>query len=255
MKRIVRMALLVVLTWAAAGGAFADRTRVQLSEPGRPADLRVEIEWGSIRVVADAEASEMTIDVRPDRAGEINGGLVTIGETGNVVAVEQVPLPKGTFRSANLEIKVPVETSVDLRMNRGGDIRVQGLRGLVEVTNLNGSVEIVDLAGAAAVNAANGSIAASFTEVDPGRDMLFASLNGSVELCLPSGYSGRLHLTTAGDPIRSEFPIERDQPSRLLAPGETVTLDSSEIGGRIGSGEAWLRASTLNGEIALARCD
>lgn len=255
MRRSVGTTLLSILVYAAAGAADADRTRVQLSEPGRPADLRVEIEWGSIRVLADPEASELTIDVRGDRADEINGGFVTISEASNVVAIKQAPLPKGTFRSANLEIRVPVETSADLRMNRGGDIRLQGLRGLVEVTNLNGSVEITDLAGAAAVNASNGAISASFTQVDPGRDMLFASLNGSVELCLPPTYGGRLHLTTAGDPIRIEFPVERQESSRLLSPGETVTLDSSEISGRIGSGEAWLRASTLNGEIAIRRCE
>ncbi len=80
-------------------------------------------------------------------------------------------------------------------------------------------------------------------------------LNGSVELCLPADYSGRVHLSTAGDPIRSDFPIERHEQVAVIGPGETLAAERSEVLGRIGPGDALLRASTLNGEIHLGRCE
>lgn len=172
-----------------------------------------------------------------------------------MVSVQQASLRKGTFRSAHLEITTPLASSMDLTVNRGGDVWVRDIRGLVEVTNLNGSVELAGVAGAAAVNASNGSIRAGFAGVDAGHDMIFTSLNDSVELCPPSDLTGRVHLSTAGDPIRSDFRIEREQTVAVVDPGETRTADRSEVRGRIGTGEAMLRASTLNGEIYLERCD
>ena len=252
MKRHLTLAATLCLLFAEA--AVADLTRIELSDPQSPAELEVEIEWGSIRILGDPAAATVTVEARPDRPDEVTGSLITASEDSNQVRVEQAPVRSGTFRSANLEIRAPFETHVSLRVNRGGDIRVQGVRGFLEVTNLNGSVELVEVSGAAAVNASNGAIAASFAEVDPDHEMLFASLNGSVELCLPPSYSGRLHLETAGDPIRSDFQIEREPMVRTVAPGETLTAKTSEVQGRIGSSESRLWVSTLNGEIWLARC-
>ena len=245
---------LAILACTFAQTAVADLTRVELTDPSRPAELRIEIEWGSIRVIGDPVAQGVTIEAVADRPGEVAGSLITVGEAGNVVSVRQAPLRQGTFRSAHLEITTPLTTSMGLTVNRGGDVWVRDVEGLVEVTNLNGSVDLAGVAGAAAVNASNGSIRAGFNRVDADRDMIFTSLNGSVELCLPPDLAGRVHLATAGDPIRSDFRIEREATVAVVGPGETRTADSSEVKGRIGAGEQLLRASTLNGEIYLERC-
>lgn len=255
MKPYLAALLFGGIIWASPTPVLAQQTRVELTDPSKPTELQVEIEWGSIRVMAEANADGLTIESQPDRLDEVSGGLYTVSEEGNLVTVRQAPLTSGTFRSAHLEIKTPLDTNVTLKVNRGGDIWVTGTRGLVEVTNLNGSVELARLSGAAAVNASNGSIIAGFVDVDPERDMIFASLNGSVELCLPSTFSAEVHLTTAGDPIRSDFQVERQRPVRTVSPGETLTGAHSDVTGRIGSGESRLRVSTLNGEIYLGLCD
>ena len=196
----------------------------------------------------------MTLEAVADRPDEIAGSLIEVGEEDHRVTVRQQPLRQGSFRSAHLEITTPRTTSLSLRINRGGDIWVRDVRGLVEVTNLNGSVELTGVTGAAAVNASNGAIAAGFDALAPDRDMIFTSLNGSIELCLPADTSRRVHLTTAGDPIRSDFPVARDEEVAVVGPGGSRSADRSEVRGRIGMGGAWLRASTLNGEIHLERC-
>lgn len=255
MKPILTMLTFAAMAWGAAQIAAADLTRVELTDPSRAVELRVEIEWGSIRIVGDTSATGVTVKAVADQPGEIEGGLIAVAEEDNLVIVSQVALREGVFRSAHLEITTPLVTSMSLKMNRGGDVWIRDVRGLVEVTNLNGSVELVGVSGAAAVNTSNGSINAGFAEVDPDRDMIFTSLNGSVELCMPADLSGRVHLTTAGDPIRSDFPVVREKAAAVVAPGETRTVDRSKVRGRIGSGEAMLRASTLNGEIYLERCE
>lgn len=256
MKRRLTTVLLAAATVLGTGAAAsADLTHVEPTDPSKAVELQVEIEWGSIRIRGSKEATRVTIEARPDRSDEISAALVAARVTENVVVVRQTPLASGAFRSANLDIETPLATSVRLRVNRGGDIRVQSVEGLVEVTNLNGSVELAEISGAAAVNASNGSIIAGFSKVDPELDMFFGSLNGSVELCLPPGFSARAHLTTAGDPIRSDFEIELDDPAETVGPGEVPAEAQSEVSGRIGSGTARLRVSTLNGEITLERCD
>lgn len=246
--------LVAVLAFAWAAPVPAETFSVELSEPGIAARLIVEIEWGSIRVTGSADAAAVTIQSIPDQPDEVAGSLISVSEKDNLVSVRQAPLASGSFRSANLSITAPTDIALELTMNRGGDIWVQGIAGLVEVTNLNGSVELSDLSRAAAVNASNGSIIAGFIKTDPDRDMIFTSLNGSIELCLPSDYSGNVDLTTSGDPIRSDFPIERSDSIHRVSPGETLAVEKAEIKGTVGSGGAVIRASTLNGEIALARC-
>lgn len=247
--------LAAAITLGPALALAADSLRVELTDPSSPAELEVEIEWGSIRVRGATVNGELTIVARADRPDEVAGSLITAGEKGNRVTVTQAPLESGVFRSAHLEIEVPRRTSLQLKVNRGGDVWVEDVEGLFEVTNLNGSVELAGISGAAAVNASNGSIRAAFTRVDLDRDMYFGSLNGSVELCLPPELAARVHLTTAGDPIRSDFAIEQEPTVRTVAPGQTVSVQTSGVRGRIGSGGALLRASTLNGEIYLERCD
>jgi hypothetical protein len=235
--------------------ASAETLSVELATPGMPARLSVDLEWGSIRVTGSSNATDLTILAIPDQPGEVGGSLIEVSEHDNVVSIRQAPLESGSFRSANLEITVPRTSDLELIMNRGGDIWVHDVDGLVEVTNLNGSVELSGLSKAAAVNASNGSISASFTDTDSAQDMIFTSLNGSIELCLPSEYSGRVDLATAGDRVQSDFPIETDDSIRTVAAGESVTLDQIQVSGTIGSGGAVLQASTLNGEISLRLCD
>lgn len=258
MTRCVSTALftsaLVSMIWAQSPAAFAERTEVRLTDPSSPPRLRVELEWGSIRLAGDPEAEALSLDSIPDRPEQLAGGLITVRETANRVDMKQAPLASGAFRSANLEITTPARADLMLLMHRGGDIRVRGVHGLVEVTNLNGSVELTGLAGAAAVNASNGSISAAFDAVDPDRDMIFATLNGSVTLCLPADFSGQVHLSTAGDVIRSDFRIQREEAARTVGPGEALAGDGAEVRGRIGAGGALLRVSTPNGEISLQRC-
>lgn len=268
--RTAPTSLFVLAVWlvgslAPAGAVRAEPTpgeptpgeeiRVELTTPTAPVELAAGIQWGSIRVRGDAAARAVTVVARPDRPEELAGAQITVAEAGNRVTVEQIDLKPGVFRGVNLEITVPERADLELRVRRGGDVWVRGVRGLIEVTNLNGSVELAEISGAAAVNASNGTIQARFAAVDPNRDMIFTSLNGSVELCLPPSYSGRVHLETAGDPIRSDFPIERERGARTVAAGGTLAPERFEVEGRIGASDARLRASTLNGEIYLERCE
>ena len=254
MTATLRVLALATLLCALAQSAHAELTRVELTDPAKPPVLRVEIEWGSIRVTGDAAADTISVDAVPDHRDELTGALISVSEEGNRVVITQAPLPSGAFRSANLEIRTPPRVTLDLVMNRGGDIHVERLAGSVEVTNLNGSVALREISGGAVVNASNGSIDARFSAVDAQRELLFTSLNGSVTLCLPADFSSRLHLSTAGDAIRSDFPVERDEAARTVGAGDSYTGQQSEVRGRIGDGEGLLRVSTLNGDIQLRRC-
>jgi len=255
MTRHTTLKVLTALACACAATANAETFRVELEDPAAPAQLQVEIQWGSIQVVGSAEATALTIKAVPDQPDEIAGSLIAVSEKDNLVTVRQAALTSGSFRSANVTIIAPSIIALELTVHRGGDILVRDIAGLVEVTNLNGSVELAGLSQAAAVNASNGSISVGFTRPDPNRDMLFTSLNGSVEICLPSSFSGKVDLTTAGDPIRSEFQIDRVTTTRTVSPGDSVTPKQSKVIGSIGTGQATLRASTLNGEIALRICE
>ncbi|REJ73996.1 MAG: hypothetical protein DWQ36_08925 [Acidobacteria bacterium] len=100
---------------------------------------------------------------------------------------------------------------------------------------------------------------------DPGADLRFVSLNGSVELCFARDLRAAVHLSTAGDPIRSELAIRADTTELetrplVLRPGDRVAARASEVRGSVGPPseeppDVRLRASTVRGEIALSVCE
>ncbi|MEM7049853.1 MAG: hypothetical protein AAF604_09340 [Acidobacteriota bacterium] len=238
--------------------ASGEILRLELADPTAPLTLEVDVAWGQVQVLGQEDASVVVVESLPEGNGDLAALPVEVErfalEGGERIHLRPAALPSGAMRSANLRLRMPRRGAAVVRIERGGDVSVADLEGPVEVTNLNGSVRLTGLSSAAAVNASNGSIVAEFAAVDPARDMIFTSLNGSVELCLPATFSARVQLQTAGDPIHLGFPIAVEPVVRTLAPGEGRQSTEVEIRGQIGESARFLRASTLNGEIRLEPC-
>lgn len=248
-KLVVALVIAMALALGSAPAAEAAAGSLTLA-PGEAPRIEVELSWGAMTVTAgDPEEVTWTeiADSNIDGQRWPEGRPLRIEQTAEVVRLIQETPPAGVFEGVELALVVPPESDLVLRMLRGGEVRVEGIGGEVAVTNLNGSVVLERLTGAATVNATNGSIAASFRRVSGTDAMAFVTLNGSVELCMPRDLAADLHLTTAGDPIASDFA--------LVLPAKGGAADRREVRARVGGGGFPLRAATLNGEIRLERCD
>lgn len=230
-------------------------------DPSGDIQVEAEVLWGTIHVIGhDSDEVRLRVTHTPE-----GGEPRTVADIAEYIQVEsrntrlriagRAPA-SGRFESIDLTLMVPARADLAVRVSRGGEIRVEDMAGLVNVSHRNGSVELHDLAGPALVNAVNGSIAASFT-TPPTQAMSFITLNGEVDLTLPASARADVQLRTERNGyIDSDFTLpDVDYPYAAEAQEGTAKPLYSErpiaIRSTINGGGPPLVATTENGPIRL----
>ncbi len=135
-------------------------------------------------------------------------------------------------------VRVPAGVRFIGRTVNGG-VEATRLSADVEAHTVNGKI-VVSTSGAALADTVNGSIYASMGNGSWARSRRFATVNGSIELELPSNASADLDASTVHGRIVTDFP--------LRVQGEFV---GRSIHGTLGSGGRGLKITTVNGNITL----
>jgi len=107
------------------------------------------------------------------------GGL-QVSEEDNTIIVKLDPPAFG-----KLVISVPAETSLKLKTNLG-PITVEGVSGEVEAESVNGEITLTGISGTVVADSTNSAIKVTMDRVDPAKPMSFSSLNGSIDVTLPT---------------------------------------------------------------------
>jgi len=196
---------------AQAGG---DRIPVTLSDPSRPARVKVSLVNGGITVKA-YEGKEVVVEARVrNRENTRNEGgpkRLTISSTGLSVEEENNEVNINTdsyMHPIDVTVSVPVHTSLKLRAVNDGDIVVTGVDGELDVDDINGSVTLNNIAGSAVAHALNGHLYATFTKVDPQKAMAFSSLNGDVDVTFPADLKANVSIRSDQGDVFSDFDIQ-----------------------------------------------
>lgn len=196
-----------VLAWALPAGAqgAGSPITVPLSHPSQPATLRVNTVQGSITVHA-YNGNQVVINatggrerrirrVPPEAQGmhqlNTNPGL-TATEDNNVVTVSTSVFNGGQ----NLDIEVPVHTSLRVSTVNGDLIDVSGVTGDISAENTNGNIRLENVSGSIVASALNGRITAVVTRLDENKPSSFNTMNGTINLTLPAGVHANLSLKT-----------------------------------------------------------
>jgi hypothetical protein len=265
------MIRLTALILACAAAALAqDRVSIPLSNPSQPATVKAHLISGSItvtaggggQVVVEAQATGRPVPPQPSR--NIPPGMHRIDadargfnaeEDHNVVTINA---ERGGLNGMNLVIQVPANTSVELKTINGGSISVTGLSGDLDVENTNGSVELKNVSGAVVAHTLNGMVTVSLDRVTPDKPMSFSSLNGRVDVTLPSDVKARLRLKTNNGAVYSDFDVklEADNSKPVIEDGRgrggryRIRMDRGVYGSINGGGPEYL-FQTMNGDILI----
>ena len=120
-------------------------------------------------------------------------------------------------------------------------MRVEGVRGPIEISHSNGSVTVIDASGSAVIATSNGNIDARLTTVTPDVPMSFITSNGNVDLALPSDLRATVVLDR---PVALESAF---QLSKSSADDQRSSLLRLNING----GGPTIRVYTNNGSVRL----
>ena len=226
--------------------------------------------------IGSAQEQKLLIPVNlPDASGLLHfenpkGSIAVTGYDGNMILVTATPRFNNEERkSANedllsylkeeskvtlfcaskgntidVDIKLPRNFSLQLRVMDNGDVTVIRIQGDIVVDNTNGSIVLDNISGSAVLNSVYGPITARFKKVRIDAPIMITTLEGDIELALPADAQGRFKLkSTRGSLISDDLilhPVEKS--SHPLADWDEFTLGNSKT-------EFILR--TYNGDITI----
>ncbi len=217
-----------------SGQDTGNRLTVPFRDASKPRVVNVDVFNGSITIrgyngneaivetTGRASRHERTPSSVPPgmhRVGDSGGGL-DITEDNNVINIRA-----GAMGSADVTIQVPTQTSLKLRSLNGGKIQVENVSGEIDAQNMNGSVTITNVSGSVLANSMNGKVTVSLDKVTPNKSMSFSSMNGTIDVTLPSDVKANLKMKTDNGDVYSDFDI------KLAGSGQTQVDDPQEITG------------------------
>jgi hypothetical protein len=260
----------VVLGAVALGSTIAEIKRTTSFDVGPAARVQVDARFGSVAIVAARDGRIMVVDqraagsiTRASAAAALRQMSVDVSRQGDVVLVRQVaPLFVAPVIQRNSIITVEVPARTDVDVGNVGDLRIQGIDGVVHFQG-SGSAELRDVtlrgastlaapvgelrmtnvtvAGSAVVTKVVGGVAFD-GQLAPGGSSLDIEANtGDVTVALPRPTDARAEITTQIGVFRSDgtwlfTPDQVANPRRWtadLGPDPTGTVTVRTTVGRV----------------------
>jgi hypothetical protein len=190
-------------------------SRAKFSDPSKPGTLKLSLPWAEARVTA-IDGNEIIVTSTLEQKGhreldhegfrrldeDLTFELVEHNNVATIsIAGDNPWIPQG----AEFDIQVPRNTNLILRTEAGGDISVSGVEGDIDINSMNGEVSLEDIASSAVVNTMNGEIHASFRKA-PVKPVSLSSMNGEIDLRLPTDTKANVRMRTHNGSVRTNFP-------------------------------------------------
>lgn len=236
----------------------ADRVNVSFSDPSKPGFLEVYVESGSITVkgytgkdviIATTIGDKRSTETEKEREEEIPEkakGMkrITANRKGMVVEEENNEMAiyvAGRDDKVNLDIQVPIRTSLKLFSNEDGDVLVENVTGEIEAANSDGNLTLKNISGSAVAHAYDGELVVTFNQIDPGKPMAFSSYDGDIDVTFPSTVKATVMIKSQDGDIYSDFEID------LQAAPKKQVKDERKTGGRYRISFGEYVTGTING--------
>lgn len=140
-------------------------------------------------------------------------------------------------------LMVPRAANLNEIESVNGSITLSNFTNYTRASAVNGGVKATNLRGTAILSTVNGTTEADFDAVQPNSKISLSTVNGSVNLLVPSDTNATVKADTVNGSINNDFGL----PVRK---GEYVGRD---LYGRIGSGEAQIKLDSVNGGLSIRR--
>jgi hypothetical protein len=207
--------LAALLASALARPALAEEStgHVALSDPAKPATLRIRVWQGDVTVhgedVKDVTVkTDSTAEESPPRDDGMRvlsaSSSYRLGEKDNVVTLEYGADGSGGA-PADFDITVPRATSVVVANSIRGDLECKNLSGDIDVRTIHGDVKADDVSGGVCIESMNGEITVNMASVAPSKPLSLTSMNGKIAIRLPSAAKATIRLRTHHGLILTNF--------------------------------------------------
>lgn len=257
------MKLAVSFVLSAAALLAQEHITVPLSDPNRPATIRVDAMRGDI-TIRGHDGREVIVQTRESAKGrakrqakaerdglrriEMGSSSFTAEERENVVTINS-----GGHGSDDLEVQVPRAATLKIK-TMSGEIVIDGVRGEIEASSHNGEVTMTNVEGSVVAHSLNGDIKVSLNRIEP-RPMSFSTMNGDIDVTMPPDTKARLKLRNDRGEVYSDFEMRLQAAPRVeqgqRENGRYRVKFERTVFADINGGGPEMSFVTVNGEIKI----
>jgi hypothetical protein len=273
MKTIVRFLAIVLAATAPAvaqqpqppTALSPERVTVPFSDPNRTGTLKVELLDGSVMVKGSSRRDVLFVAnsqgardaFRRRQQSEPPPGMQRLTQPAGLGIEErdnEMSVESSFNRRVDLEIEVPAKTNLEISLVNGGGITVEGIDSEMEIENVNGGISLTNVGGSVVAHAVNGRILATVVRATPQAPMAFTSLNGDVDVTLPSAIKASLRLRSDQGDVFTDFDLQvtngAESRQRTQRNGRTIRIDvNRSIYGTVNGGGPDFEMRTFNGNV------
>jgi len=197
---------------------------------------RAEIQIDAVKradTQADLDALKIEVAAKPDRIRihtkypKLKASLWRKGESGNV----------------DYELKVPVQINLKEIQCVNAGVEIEGVSGPVNAFSVNGRLKVTGLAADSKLESINGTVEATFEKFENVNKVGLKSVNGKLELNLPSDVNADVSAKSVNGGIHADSGLT---PTKHWPVG-------SSLQGTLGKGGSQIKLETVNGSIRV-RC-
>lgn len=213
----------------------ADRGTIEV-DASPNGDIRVE-SWDRAEILVRAKVQTRA---RGDSDAEALAREVEISTSGAIRA-RGPQTGRGEGWHVSYRLYVPRSSNLDLQSVNGG-IRINEITGDIRFRTTNGGIHLIGVSGDVRGSTTNGGVHIELAgEGWNGNGLDVQTVNGSVKISVPEGYSAHLESGTVNGSMRFDFPVTFQGRVR-----RRIEVD-------LGEGGKTLRAVTTNGSVVVSR--
>jgi len=248
-----------------------ERATVPLTDPARPARIRVQLMAGGVKV-RGADVKQVVVEARgrhesesrehrPERADGLkrlnlpsNPGLDVMEENNEVTI--KTTMSRGP---SDLIVTVPRRSSLQLKCMNDGDIEVEQVEGEIDANDLNGRITLKNVGGSVVAHSLNGSVTVVLDRVDASKPMSFSTMNGDIDVTLPENLKANVRVKADHGEVYSDFDVKMDasrptrQDSGRQSDGTYHLRFDQTLRGTINGGGPELQFTSFNGQIFIRK--
>jgi hypothetical protein len=162
-------------------------------------------------------------------------------------------------RGYDVEVRVPVGSSLNLGGASLDEVRVEGISGEIEIESAMGDVKLINVTGPVTASTTNGSIEATLNRIAADKPMSFVTFNGDIDLSLPADAKAGFRIKSNMGQLYTDFeialktmPAEPEKTTGRDGARFRVSLERS-VFGTINGGGPEIKLQNYNGDIYLRK--
>jgi Putative adhesin len=192
--------------------------------------------------ISAGDGNEVKVDAvkRGSDARELSDCKIVVDSHPDWIRIE-TKYPEHSHNNASVDYTIRIPRSARLGKANlvNGNLTIEGITGGIDGSAVNGNVRAREVSAPVELSSVNSNVEVEANSTDHGIHL--HSVNGRVQLTLPSDSQAEITASTVSGSIRNDFGLAVDK-------GQYV---GSKMKGRLGAGMERVELNTVNGAIEL----